>query len=69
MPRTRILIADDHELIRRGIRSLLETRAEWEICGEASSGRDAVAKAARLKPDIVLLDVTLPDVNGVEVIP
>jgi DNA-binding NarL/FixJ family response regulator len=69
MPRTRILIADDHELIRKGIRSLLESRSEWEICGEASSGRDAVAKAARLKPDIVLLDVTLPDVSGVDVIP
>jgi DNA-binding NarL/FixJ family response regulator len=69
MPRIRILIADDHEVVRKGIRSLLETHPEWEICGEASSGKDAVAKAARLKPDVVLMDITMPETSGLEAIP
>lgn len=69
MGRIRILIADDHEVVRRGVRTLLEARPEWEICGEASTGKDTIAKAARLKPDVVLLDITMPDISGLEAIP
>src|ERR1700722_10286701 len=69
MPRARILIADDHEVVRRGIRTLLEPRATWEVCGEASTGKEAVEKVKRLKPDVVLLDITMPDRSGLEAIP
>ena len=69
MDKLRILVADDHEVVRKGIRMLLETRSEWEICGEASTGRDALAKTARMKPDVVLLDITMPDLSGLEAIP
>jgi DNA-binding NarL/FixJ family response regulator len=69
MGRLRILVADDHEVVRKGICTLIETRSEWEICGEASTGRDAVAKTARKKPDVVLLDITMPDLSGLEAIP
>ena len=69
MGRLHILVADDHELVRKGIRTLLESRPEWEICGEASTGRDAIAKTARLKPDVVLLDITMPGLSGLEAIP
>jgi DNA-binding NarL/FixJ family response regulator len=62
----RILIVDDHDLLRRGVRTLLESHAGWEICGEATTGREAVAKAEELKPDIVILDISMPDLNGVE---
>jgi DNA-binding NarL/FixJ family response regulator len=62
----RILIADDHELMRRGIRSLLLARPGYIVCGEAKDGREAVAKAKQLHPDIVLLDVTMPELNGLE---
>ena len=53
----RILIADDHDLVRKGIRSLLETQKGWEVIGEAKDGRDAVEKAAKLKPDVIILDL------------
>src|ERR1700723_1848592 len=61
-----ILIADDHELFRRGLRSFLESRPEWHVCGEAADGKEAVAKAKELKPDVVLLDVSMPKMNGLE---
>lgn len=66
MRSVRILVADDHDLMRRGLRSLLESRPGWEVCAEANTGRDAVAKAAQLKPDVVVLDVCMPELNGVE---
>lgn len=69
MPRARILIADDHEVVRRGIRTLIEPRTAWEVCGEASTGKEAVEKVKRLKPDVVLLDITMPDLSGLEAIP
>jgi len=69
MRRLNILVADDHEVVRKGIRTLLETRSEWEICGEAGTGRDAIAKTAKLKPDVVLLDITMPGGSGLEAIP
>jgi DNA-binding NarL/FixJ family response regulator len=62
----RILIADDHDLMRRGIKSLLETQSGWQICAEATTGVDAVAKAKELKPDVIILDISLPDLNGTE---
>jgi DNA-binding NarL/FixJ family response regulator len=62
----RILIADDHEVARRGIRSLLESHPGWEVCGEAVDGREAVASANRLKPDVVLLDIGMPSLNGLD---
>ncbi len=62
----RILIVDDHELVRRGVRSILVTRPEWEICGEAADGSDAIEKARELKPDVVLLDITMPLMNGLD---
>ena len=62
----RILIADDHELARRGIRDLLETHPGWEVCGEAKDGRESVDLAISLKPDVVLLDIGMPNLNGLE---
>jgi PAS domain S-box-containing protein len=65
----RILIADDHELVRRGLRSLLDTHAQWQICGEAVDGQDAIEKARLLKPDVMILDINMPNVNGLEAVP
>lgn len=62
----RILIADDHEVARRGIRSLLESHPGWEVVGEAADGREAVNAANRLKPDLVLLDIGMPSLNGLD---
>jgi DNA-binding NarL/FixJ family response regulator len=63
---TRILIADDHEVARRGIRALLETHSNWEVCAEASDGREAVELAATTNPDLILLDIGMPNLNGLE---
>ena len=66
----RILIVDDHEVIRHGVRSvLLRARPEWEICGEAADGRQAIEAVQRLKPDIVILDVTMPTMSGLQAAP
>jgi DNA-binding NarL/FixJ family response regulator len=62
----RILIADDHELVRRGLRSLLASRTGWNVCGEAKDGLEAVEKAKQLHPDVVLLDITMPELNGLD---
>ena len=66
MKSLRILIADDHDLMRRGIKGLLQTHPGWEICAEANTGREAVTKAQELKPDIAILDISMPDLNGVD---
>jgi DNA-binding NarL/FixJ family response regulator len=66
MPALRILVADDHEIVRRGICALLASRPGWEICGEASDGRDAVEKVRKLHPDITVLDISMPSLNGLE---
>jgi len=62
----RILVADDHDLVRRGIRDLLQSYPGWSICAEAKTGREAVAKAEVLKPDIAILDISMPNLNGLE---
>jgi DNA-binding NarL/FixJ family response regulator len=62
----RILLADDHEIVRRGLRSLLEKHEGWEICGEAGDGREALEKAAQLKPDVIILDIGMPSLNGLD---
>jgi two-component system response regulator NreC len=62
----KILLADDHQLVRQGLRALLEKEGGFEVVGEAENGRDAVSKAIETKPDIVLLDVAMPDLNGLE---
>jgi DNA-binding NarL/FixJ family response regulator len=66
MKPVRILIADDHEVVRQGVRTVLEGQAGWVVCGEASTGREAVAKAVDLRPDIVVLDISMPELNGFE---
>jgi len=62
----RILIADDHEVVRRGMRVLLESQPGWEVVGEAANGRQAVEMAMALRPDVVVLDITMPELNGLE---
>ena len=62
----RILVADDHELVRRGIRGLLRTRRGWSVIGEAVNGREAIEKVHRLKPDIAILDISMPDLDGLQ---
>src|SRR5207249_11301535 len=66
MTPVRVLVADDHALVRQGIRSLLESRLGWQVVGEAKNGREAVEKAAELRPDVVILDITMPELNGIE---
>jgi DNA-binding NarL/FixJ family response regulator len=64
----RILVADDHELVRQGLRALLESEPQWTVCGEAATGREALVLALDLKPDVLILDLALPELNGLEVI-
>ncbi len=66
MKPVRILLADDHEIVRRGLRALLEAQDGWEVVGEAVTGREAVEKASKLKPDVVVMDITMPLLNGLE---
>jgi DNA-binding NarL/FixJ family response regulator len=59
-------VADDHEVVRRGLCALLRNQPEWEVCGEAKDGRDAVEKVLMLKPEVVILDIGMPNLNGLE---
>jgi DNA-binding NarL/FixJ family response regulator len=63
----RILVVDDHSIVRRGIRSLLESQPGWEVCGEASTGVEALRKVVAERPDLMVLDLTMPEKNGLEV--
>jgi DNA-binding NarL/FixJ family response regulator len=63
----RILIADDHELVRRGIRGVLRSRGGWRVVAEAANGREAVEKAIELKPDVAVVDIGMPELDGIEV--
>lgn len=67
MPTLRVLLADDHESVRRSLRTLIESHPGWEICAEAVDGRDALKKIKRLQPDLVVLDVGMPYLSGLEV--
>jgi len=64
----RILIADDHGLVRRGVRGVLHSRRGWRVVGEAANGREAVEKAIKLKPDVAIMDISMPELDGVEVV-
>ena len=66
MNRLRILVADDHEIVRRGLISLIRSHPDWEVCAEADNGRQAVEKATQSKPDIAILDIGMPVLNGLE---
>jgi DNA-binding NarL/FixJ family response regulator len=62
----RILVADDHEIVRRGLCTILESQRDWVVCAEATDGRDAVEKAKQHSPDVVILDISMPNLNGLE---
>jgi DNA-binding NarL/FixJ family response regulator len=62
----KILVADDHDIIRRGLKQLLTSRPGWEVCGEAKTGREAVELAEQLKPEVVVMDISMPELNGLE---
>src|ERR1700724_3620149 len=62
----RILIVDDHETVRRGVRILLSSRRDWVVCGEAGDGFEAVEKAKTMRPSVVLMDISMPRMNGLD---
>src|SRR5579863_9140631 len=64
MQSLRILIVDDQERVRRGVRLLLQTQTNWEVCGEAATGRQGIEQARELHPDVILMDVTMPELDG-----
>jgi DNA-binding NarL/FixJ family response regulator len=66
LARTRLLIVDDHEIFRKGLRSLVESSAELEICGEAANGVEAVEAARKLLPDVIVMDISMPYMNGLD---
>jgi DNA-binding NarL/FixJ family response regulator len=69
MKNLRILIVDDHEVLRRGLHALLKTQLGWEVVGEAVDGWEAVGKASQLQPDVVILDIGMPRMNGLDATP
>jgi two-component system response regulator NreC len=64
--KTRILLADDHSVVRSGFRMILDAQADLEVVGEVANGREAVEQATALQPDVVIMDVTMPELNGIE---
>ena len=67
MSSTRVLISDDHSFVRRGLRTILEANDHYEVCGEAADGSQTLELATRLAPDILILDISMPPPNGLEV--
>jgi two-component system nitrate/nitrite response regulator NarL len=65
-PRVRVLVADDHEVMRLGIRNLLEVQPGWSVCAEANNGLEAVEKTLQFHPDVIIMDITMPVMNGLE---
>jgi DNA-binding NarL/FixJ family response regulator len=63
---SKILIVDDHEVVRQGVRTILRSRPQWEVCGEAVNGKDAIEKAKALDPDVIIMDITMPEMSGIE---
>jgi two-component system, NarL family, response regulator NreC len=68
MSRLRILLADDHTVVRQGLRKILEARPQWEVVAEAADGREAVRQAEEVKPDVAIVDVAMPLLNGIEAV-
>ena len=66
MPKLELLVADDHDIVRRGLRDLLEKQPGWKVVAEATNGREAVEKTKELKPDVSILDISMPSLNGLE---
>ena len=66
MPKLRLLLGDDHTLVRQGLRKILEERTDWEVVAEVGDGRDAIRRAVALKPDVAILDVGMPQLNGID---
>jgi two-component system response regulator NreC len=66
MSTTKVLLADDHEMMRRGLRAAVENMPGWEVCGEAKTGREAISMAEKFQPAIVVMDMSMPDLNGLE---
>lgn len=66
LKKTRILLADDHALVRQGFRMILAAEPDFEVAGEATNGREALALCSELKPDVIVMDVTMPELNGIE---
>ena len=62
----KILIVDDHEVVRQGVRTILRSRPQWDVCGEAVNGKDAIEKAKALDPDVIIMDITMPEMSGIE---
>jgi YesN/AraC family two-component response regulator len=63
----RILIVDDSDAMRRGVKDLLSSKADWKVCGEARNGDEGIRKARELRPDVILLDISMPGMNGLDV--
>ena len=66
MAKLDVLVADDHDIVRRGLRDLIERQPGWKVVGEATNGREAVEKTKQLKPDVSILDISMPSLNGLE---
>jgi DNA-binding NarL/FixJ family response regulator len=66
MSRLDVLVADDHDIVRRGLRDLIETQPGWKVIAEATNGREAVEKTQEMKPDVSILDISMPSLNGIE---
>jgi DNA-binding NarL/FixJ family response regulator len=63
---TKVLIVDDHAFIRRGVQTILDPFPEWEFCGEAANGKEAIRMAGELKPEVIIMDISMPELNGIE---